>query len=153
MNKAEVYIAKLQGLMNRFIELGKEYKGKPDSKKRQATIRLMKSQINDYREKLEGLGMGTITKTLFQVTYYEPPKEDGSKVVKEEKVFHVDQKNDFSLDQKLDDKIDTILGENWKPQSDAPEKILNVKKFVKLIVVKKDALSRDLDEVSHGVVS
>lgn len=88
MNKAEVYIAKLRGLMNRFIELGKEYKGKPDSKKRQATIKQVKSQINDYREKLEGLGMGTITKTLFQVTYYEPPKEDGSKVVKEEKVFH-----------------------------------------------------------------
>jgi len=69
------------------------------------------------------------------------------------KLFDVDQKNDFSLDQKLDDKIDTILGENWQPQSDAPEKILNVKKFVKLIVVKKDSLSRDLDEVSHGVVS
>ena len=89
MNKADVYIAKLQGLMNRFITLEKEYANKPRSKKRQATERLIKSQINDYRGKLESLGMGTIIKTLFEVTTYEDAtKEYGAGKTFEKKQYH-----------------------------------------------------------------
>lgn len=51
------------------------------------------------------------------------------------------------------DVMSGIIGEKWVAQSDAPERVKNVKKFVKFCVIKKHVERRDLDEVTNCVVS
>lgn len=53
----------------------------------------------------------------------------------------------------VDVAVKNITGETWEAQSDAPDRVAGIKKFVKLLVVKQNSHNRDLDEVSHGVVS
>lgn len=70
MNRAESYIASLRVFLNKLSGITNELTHRPDSKKLKASRNLARKQANDYKEKLDNLGMGDIIRTQFQVTTY-----------------------------------------------------------------------------------